>query len=91
MDDWEIVEKLLNGSSLRTVMTPDPSLPSNSPEHIEGFDLPHVIITKDHFWGKSETAHLVHVMGEAKFGEVAFCYANLGGGSFAATIPRTTN
>src|SRR3972149_3509184 len=57
LTDKEIIEKLLNGASLRTFMIPDESIPSNFPEHIETYDLPHIIINGDYFWGKSESAH----------------------------------
>ena len=63
LTDKEIIEKLLNGASLRTFMIPDESIPSNYPEHIEAYDLPHVIINGDYFWGKSDTAHLIHTLG----------------------------
>ena len=77
MTDKEIIEKILNGASLRTFMIPDESIPSNYPEHIETYDLPHVIITGGYFWGKSETAHLFHTLGIMEMGIGAFCYTNI--------------
>ena len=72
MTDKEIVEELLNGASLRTFMMPDSSIPSNYPEHIETYDLPHIIINGENFWGKSETAHLTSQLRAS-----AFCYTNI--------------
>jgi hypothetical protein len=84
MDDSELVDMLLKGASLRTFMIPDSSIPSNYPEHIESYDLPHVIINGTHFWAKSETAHLAHSLGsEYRYDSVAytnaaFCYTDMG-------------
>jgi len=72
MTDKEIVEELLNGASLRTFMMPDSSIPSNYPEHIETYDLPHIIVSGEYFWGKSETAHLTSQLRAS-----AFCYTNI--------------
>lgn len=77
LTDKEIIEKLLNGASLRTFMIPDESIPSNYPEHIETYDLPHIVISGDYFWGKSETAHLIHTLGSIDTGVIAFCYTNI--------------
>ena len=52
MTDSEIIEKLLDGYSLRTFMVPDPAMPSNYPEHSESYDLVHIIVKGDYFWGK---------------------------------------
>lgn len=78
MTDQEIVLRLLEGASLRTVMVPDDAMASNRPEHIETYDLPHLLINGDSFWGKSETTHLGHAPGSGKTGEVAFAYTNIG-------------
>src|SRR3990167_3019389 len=72
MSNNDIIDKLLDGASLRTFMIPDSSIPSNYPEHIESYDLPHVIINGGYFWGKSETAHLTPQLRVA-----AFCYTNI--------------
>lgn len=76
--DQKIVQRLLDGASLRTFMIPDDAMASNRPEHIETYDLPHVFINGDSFWGKSETTHLGHALGSGKTGEVAFAYTNIG-------------
>jgi hypothetical protein len=87
MTDKEIIRKLLDGGSLRTLMIPDPSLPSNRPEHIESYDLPHVVVLGDTFWGKSESVHLLHTPDDAsqtipssdpRRNLLAFCYTNVG-------------
>ncbi len=75
MNGPDIIAGILDGQSLRTRMVPDPALPTNNPEHVETYDLPHVIIKGDLFWGKSETAHL-SVDGDRPIGNVAFCYTN---------------
>jgi len=77
-NDEDIVEKLLNGASLRTFMIPDSSIPSNFPEHIETYDLPHVIINREYFWGKSETAHLSYSIGSTELRRASFGYTNNG-------------
>jgi len=89
MDDQEIIAKLLEGYSLRTFMNPDPALPSNSPEHEETYDLPHVIINGGIFWAKTITGHLMASEREAH-GNVAFCYTNYGDFfmSFSPTIEK---
>lgn len=78
MTDQEIVQRLLDGASLRTLMIPDDAMASNRPEHIETYDLPHLLINGSTFWGKSETAHLFHARGSEGRGEVAFAYTNIG-------------
>lgn len=77
-NDQQIIERILDGCSLRTVMVPDPELPSNRPEHVESYDLPHVVISGTTFWAKSRSSHLFHLVGEADMGRVAFCYTNAG-------------
>ena len=76
MTDEEIVQGILDGCSLRTFMVPDPALPRNLPEYAESYDLPHVVIKGEHFWGKSFTGHLFHLLGEAPKSLNAFCYTN---------------
>ena len=75
MTGEEIVKGILEGCSLRTFMSPDPSLTSH-PEHIESYDLPHVVIKGSHFWGKSIAGHLPEIPGQAPSGPNAFCYTN---------------
>ena len=75
MSDAEIVQGILDGCSLRTFMVPDPAV-TYHPEHMESYDLPHVIINGNHFWGKSENGHLLHVPGEVQMDLNAFCYTN---------------
>ena len=78
MTDAEIIQGILEGCSLRTFMVPDPAMPSNYPEHIESYDLPHVIINGNQFWGKAETAHLQLIPGTAPAMMIAYSYSNLG-------------
>ncbi|MBF0495449.1 MAG: hypothetical protein HQK58_02560 [Deltaproteobacteria bacterium] len=80
MTDQDMVQKLLNGSSLITFMIPDSSMPSNYPEHWESYELPSVIINGSHFWGKSRNEHLFvgHTDSSAIIGLTAFCYTNIG-------------
>lgn len=70
----EIISGLLNGDSLRTFMVPDPALSSNYPEHMESFDLLHIVISGDYFWAKTATAHLMHKTMTVE----SFCYTNTG-------------
>ena len=59
-------------------MRPDESIPGNRPEHIESYDLPHIIINGEEFWGNSGTSHLFHKMGGEHLGRISFCYTNIG-------------
>lgn len=77
VDDAEIIGELLNGASIRTFMVPDSAIPSNFPEHIETYDLPHVIINGDYFWAKSENAHLGYTVGQQDWSVSSFCYTNI--------------
>lgn len=86
-NDREIIEKILEGSSLRTVMVPDPALTSNRPEHVESYDLPHIVINGGTFWGKTRNTHLFHVRGERIAGCAAFCYTNAGENFFGLSLP----
>ena len=79
MTDEEIIQGILEGCSLRTFMVPDPAMPNNHPEHIESYDLPHVIINGGTFWGKTENGHLAHILGEAPMDLNAYCYSNMEG------------
>ena len=79
MTDEELVQGILDGCSLRTFMVPDPSIPTNHPEHMESYNLPHVIINGDMFWGKTENSHLVYHLGKAPFTGQSYCYTNMGG------------
>ena len=97
MTDDEVIAKILDGYSLRTLMVPDPAIPTNRPEHVESYDLPHVVIDGDRFWGKSETAHLFHTHGDAerklipgdpRNGLASFCYGNVGEFFFSYTPDR---
>ena len=78
MNDDDIVDKILAGWSLSTVMVPDPFLPSNRPEHLETVALPHVIVTGQSFWAKSEPVHFIHAPRIMEFGVCAWCYTNRG-------------
>ena len=77
MTDADIIEKVLDGWSLRTFMVPDPAIPSNAPRHMESYDLPHLVINGDHFWAWSRTLHLM-VYDDAPVANLAFCYSNIG-------------
>ena len=93
MNGREIIARILDGQSLRTRMVPDPVLPSNFPEHIETYDLPHVIIKGDLFWGKSETAHLsINKATSEPVTSFCFCYTNSTDlfASFAPGMPNGT-
>ena len=76
MTDEEIIKGILEGCSLRTFMVPDPAIPSNHPEHIESFDLSHVIIDGNHFWGKANAGHLHYLPGKRQMELIAYCYSN---------------
>ena len=75
MTDEEIIQGILDGCSLRTFMVPDHAI-TYHPEHMESYDLPHVIINGSYFWGKSEIGHLLHVPGDAPYALNAYCYTN---------------
>jgi hypothetical protein len=74
-----IEEALLEGASLRSVMVPDPDIPTNRPVHVETYFLPHVISKDGLFWAFHETSHLVHVFGQpASLIKTTFSYTNHG-------------
>ena len=78
MSNDEIIEKILNVASLRTFMIPDAAMPSNFPEHIETYELPHIIINGEWFWGKTENTHSEVVLGTSLRPKGSFCYTNIG-------------
>ncbi len=63
MDEAHIIESLITGNSLATVMMPDVAIPSNKPKHLEGFLLPHVLIRNNEFWGFTRCVHNAHTLG----------------------------
>ncbi|MFB3924410.1 MAG: hypothetical protein ACE14T_00020 [Syntrophales bacterium] len=77
MNSEELVAKLLDGASLKTVMIPDVSIESNRPKHLECFQLPHIIIKGNLFWGMSRNAHCHHLLGAfvSPYGS-SFIYGN---------------
>ncbi|WP_028313949.1 hypothetical protein [Desulfatibacillum aliphaticivorans] len=77
MDDSNIIQALLEGASLSTVMMPDANIPTNRPRHWEGFLLPNILINNGLFWGFTRAAHCVHVLGQFVIKEPnTFCYGN---------------
>lgn len=76
MTDADLIEKVLDGWSLRTFMVPDPAIPSNAPRHMESYDLPHLVINGDRFWAWSRTLHLM-VHDDAPVANLSFCYSNI--------------
>lgn len=76
--DAEIMKQLLAGASLRTFMVPDDRIPSNSPEHIETYSLPHVLMHKDQFWGKSENTHISSNAEKDPLVPSSFIYTSIG-------------
>lgn len=53
-----MIEKILDGHSVRTYMSPAIGFGTNLKEYFETFDLPYVIIPKSgYFWAKSQTGH----------------------------------
>jgi hypothetical protein len=72
----EIIDKVLDGCTLRTFMIPDPAIPSNSPEHLEGVELTHIIITGDLMWAKTDATHLYHTLGSLLHDLHAWCYSS---------------
>lgn len=75
MKEDEMIDKLIDGYSLYTYMVPDDSIPTNRPLHSEGFHLPHIIITKNIFWGMSRTVHFFQAEDNRR-GVYHFCYTN---------------
>jgi hypothetical protein len=85
----DIIDKVLNGFTLRTFMIPDPSIPSNQPEHLEGLELTHIVITGDLMWAKSDATHLNHSLGSSYGGLHAWCYSSPTD-LFASYTPETS-
>lgn len=76
LDNEQIIEGVLAGTSLRTFMVPDSSIPTNNPVHHECYALPHVIILGDQFWGKTTSTHVSCVKGREVPYPCAFCYTS---------------
>ncbi len=90
MNSENIVQDLINGASLCTEMIPDASIPSNRPKHLEGFNLPNIIIDGDVFWGMGRAVHCSSRIGEFLLREPAcFCYSNGPNGLFISMTPVT--
>jgi len=51
------VDALLEGASLRVALWPNEEVTPESPPHIEGFDLPHIVSVSGDFWAKTPTVH----------------------------------
>jgi len=77
-ENQRIINALLSGCSLRTFMIPDDAIPTNNPEHLECYSLPHVLIFDDQFWGKTQTAHIGCHEGYVSENPCAFCYTSFG-------------
>ncbi|MBO1352261.1 MAG: hypothetical protein EBE86_035090 [Hormoscilla sp. GUM202] len=75
MKDSELIEHLINGYSLHTVMVPDPFFPKNRPEHLESYSLNNVVINGKYFWGMSGGGHFF-CQGN-QFGNSRFYYSNI--------------
>ncbi len=54
-----IVEAVLGGCGLKSVMIPDSSIPSNRPRHLECYRFPHVILKGERLWAMTRQAHVV--------------------------------
>lgn len=52
-----IINALLQGSSISSVMVPDPALPSNQPAHDETYRFQHIFIDGDCCWVQTNTTH----------------------------------
>ena len=83
-NDGDIIEKLLEGWTLKTLMEPDASIPSNGEAHLETMALRGIIVKGDVFWAHSLHHHLAisstdyfHVEGPPTV--ITFFYTNLGG------------
>ena len=72
----DIIDKVLDGCTLRTVMIPDPAIPSNHPEHLEGVELPHIVISENLMWAKSDATNLNHTFGSSSGSLCAWCYSS---------------
>lgn len=91
MTDREMIIKLLEGHSLRTRMVPDSAMPTSFPEHVETYNLPHVIIKGDLFWAKSVTAHLrTGKVTSQPIANICFCSTN-STNWFISTAPDYNN
>ncbi len=82
-EDKEMIDKLLHGWTLKTLMEPDSQIPSNGEAHLETMALRGIIIKDDTFWAYSLHHHLAisstdyfHVEGPPT--AITFLYTNLG-------------
>jgi hypothetical protein len=89
--DRDIIEKLLNGWTLKTLMEPDSDIASNGPSHLENLTLQGVILKENIFWGYTLHHHLnissidyFLLGGDFKIG--TFLYTNMGGKEFFSYV-----
>jgi hypothetical protein len=89
--DREIIENLLNGWTLKTLMEPDPAVETNGPAHLECLKLHSVIVKGGIFWGTTLHHHLSissidYLLSDGKAFLVTFLYSNIGGKRFLSSI-----
>lgn len=53
----DIINTILDGYTISSVMVPDPTLPSNQPAHDETYRFQHVFMDGERFWVQTNCAH----------------------------------
>lgn len=53
----QVSELILEGHTLSSFMIPDPQIPSNNPEHLEGYHFPFAIFNEQHLWACTRSTH----------------------------------
>ena len=89
--DRDIIEKLLHGWTLKTLMEPDSSIETNGLAHLENLTLKNVIVKDDTFWGYTSHHHLSisstdYFLQGGTFRIISFLYSNFGGKRFLSTV-----
>ncbi len=94
--DKDIIEKLLNGWTLKTLMEPDSSIETNGLAHLENLTLRNIIVKDNIFWGYTSHHHLSisstdYFLQGGAFRIISFLYSNFGGKRFLSTVSEEMN
>ncbi len=54
-----IIESILEGGGLKSVMIPDSSIPSNRPRHTECYRFHHLLLRGDYLWAMTRKSHVM--------------------------------
>lgn len=74
----ELIDRLLQGDTIFTVMSPDTSVDQTAPDHIEGFLMTPCVAMERHVWGATDTLLIGHdAVAEAGGQPLQFFYTDM--------------